>query len=168
MELNQSFGIDYKEIWSLLRPDCVICNWAFEVANGTQCKKCPFISGSWSTGKNLKKKLPRPGCGVKFTEAFQHLNLVFKNCIGKHQLFYFLYHPELKFKYPEIPEQNFLGDDRNAKNWFWILHHTNGNFWDDRKFNLMLCLCGAEHLFFEKLTKQAKKIMFSKELTFIR
>jgi hypothetical protein len=168
MGTNQSLGIDYTPILNLLTSYCDVCQWAYEVANGTKCKKCPFVSASWGTGKGVKKKLPRPGCGAELVNELKKLGLTFKNSLGKHQLFYFLHHPELNFKYPEIPEQNFLGDDRNGKNWFWIIHHCNGNFWDDRKFNLMLCLCGAEHLFFEKQNKQAKKIMFSKKLTFIR
>ena len=154
--------INYKGIWNILKPDCVICNWPLEVAMKTACKSCPFISGSWNTTKKSKYRMPRPA----ISKDFNGLGIdKYINKLGKHQLYFFLYNPDLNFELPNIPDYD-MNDKLTNEHTKWILHHINGNFWDDRQFNLLLCL-NNEHGFFEKQIRDAVKNIKLKLTEFI-
>lgn len=131
--------------WSLLKLECVTCNMCERREQNTRCEDCPFIFNSVYNHKqkgNVPKR-SRVGCGVKFKEfglkkiKYQH--------VGKHQLYFFLFHPELRFRMPDFPATDMFGNPF-SNTWTWHIHHLNGLFYDDRKENLLLCL-NTEHPF---------------------
>ena len=72
-------------------------------------KKC----SSCDLKKKIKNKNVCAKCDFKFgRDGAYHT----KNNISKSHLFYFLYHPELNFKFPELPEKDFLGTEKRKPN----------------------------------------------------
>ena len=126
-------NVDIEGIKSLLKKQCVICDVSEKRMHGIRCKKCPFVFNTQDTNS----KRARVGTGAKFYKYGVPKDT------GKHQFYYFLYYPELNFEYPPVPEID-LYDNVNPGTWRWIIHHLNGNHFDDRIWNLLLVL-NTEH-----------------------
>ena len=110
-----------EEIKKLLKSECITCDLSIK------CSSCPFVKGD--NGIN---------CGQQFKQ-FGIYNY------GKQYLFYFLHHPELNWKLPPIPECDYLGNKRiDRKIFCWIIHHEDGNHYNDNIWNQILCI-NTEH-----------------------
>ena len=84
--------IDIGGVKSLLKPECAICDIDRMVYHKCRCDNCPFIKNSVTFTKYGGKRT-RWAAGVKFRKY----GLENYSDIGKCQLFYFIYHPELNF-----------------------------------------------------------------------
>jgi len=150
---HQGLNIDRKGCESLLNPEkskgklCVTCNRHERRSRKTICKKCPFSFNSASTAGAGS----RVGCGAIFSKY----GIIDPGNVGKCWFFYFMYYPDLQFKFPDLPFRDYLGNynkfkipfnilDERIKQFRWIMHHWNGLDWDDRVWNLMLVL-NTEH-----------------------
>lgn len=112
---------DINEIRSLLKAECTNC---IEI---NKCSNCPFQLGWLYHSYEIYT-------GPKFNK----FNI---NRIYKHYLYYFLSHPELEFKFPELPKYDKLGNsDNDGILWRWEIHHKDGNHRNDEEFNLELLL----------------------------
>lgn len=139
-------NLNVAGIWSLLKADCVTCDMHMRREVGTRCPDCNFIFNSKYNHKKqgTKPSRSRVGCGAKFKQFGLNENY---SHVGKHQLYFFLFHPELNFKLPEFPSHDMFGNPQTP-NWYWHIHHLNHLYWDDSKDNLMLCI-NTEHKFIE-------------------
>lgn len=161
------FKVDTKGLWSVLDPEpggkvkkvCVTCNMHERRSRGNRCKKCPF---------NFKSTEPENGSKVGMGAKFKPFIKVYtgavnsdgsrevRDCtlddiveIGKCQFFYFMYHPELEWEFPPLPDMDSLGnirkgselaktckDKKKLKTFMDTIHHNNTIWHDDRYFNL--------------------------------
>ena len=129
--------INYKELYNLIKPECVTCSKQV-------CKNCNFVKGhNLQTGKLFKK------IGVPLG-------------LEKCKLFYFIYYPELNWKFPILPEYDFLNNNKHSKQFNWVIHHEDGNHHNDNKWNLILCL-NTEHRHFHNLTNHPMKNIESRK-----
>lgn len=148
-KVKSMINIDWDGVKSLIRwkePNvCANCNVKVRMLNGTRCKPCHFgpSSGQRKTNPNY------------FTHGFAPLTIFRKYGVpkewGKAQLFYFFYYKELNNEFPK--PQSILdlnGVTVSQAKIDWILHHMNGENWNDHIWNLILCL-RHEHSFFEKM-----------------
>lgn len=145
-------AINTRGIINLLNPEkekgkyCSNCNLHYMRSTKQRCEKCPFVfNSSYINGAS------RVAPGSRFRE----FNIPNVEKLGKHHIFYFLYHSELKFEFPPIPEINMFGVE-STETTTWIIHHINGRSWDDSVWNLLLAL-NNEHNFFENLTVKENK-----------
>ena len=105
---------------SVLKPECVDCR---SIMKG--CCDCPFTAQNYRYFR---------------VKRLHGLNSRYYGMM-KHHLYYFMYHPELDFKYPTLPDFDYLGNCRiDGKRWHWVVHHEDGNSWNDREWNLLLML----------------------------
>lgn len=151
MAVGISDIIDYDNLnipglWSLVRLECMTCEMIKMRDDGKRCIGCPFVFNSTYNNEShdISKRRVRVGCGVNFRDfgikQWTHL--------GKHQLYFFLQHPELEFRLPGIPLFDMFGAPKQST-WAWHIHHLNHKYYDDRKENLFLCL-NTEHNFIDK------------------
>jgi len=145
--------LDIPGIWSLLKHECITCDKHTKHLSGVECEDCFLIfNSSYNHQKGARKEdeRRRVGCGKHFKQF--GLNEKYSH-VGKHQLYFFLFHPELSFKLPEFPPLDMFGNPEPIKNgkpiWTWHIHHLNGVYYDDRKENLVLCL-NTEHKFIDE------------------
>ena len=111
-------------IHEILKHDCMTCDFWEKFKSKIKCDDCPFTKSSQGavTGKKFKKY------GIKVG-------------IPKQYLYYFLNHPELNWKLPNIPDEDYLGNSRlNYNRWNWEIHHEDGNHWNDSEWNQLLVL----------------------------
>jgi len=112
---------DISGIRTLLKDSCYNCE------SFIKCNNCPF---------ELKwlYRYYEAYTGVQFIEFGI-------NGLYKHHLYYFLYHPELDFVFPELPKIDKLGNSRSSGiQWRWEVHHKDGNHRNDSDNNLELLL----------------------------
>jgi len=133
-------NIDVDGMWSLIKPDCTICNLVERDKENTICSDCNFGFNS-----RYNEKRTRVCCGKEFRKYGIKYNLY--HHVGKHQVLYFLYHPELNFKFPPFPDFDMFGRPQKDT-WKYHIHHMK-KFYIDTKEDLLLCLI-SEHGFFEK------------------
>ena len=146
--------IDRKGILSLLKHDkfgnieCVDCNLKVRMIKKIRCSDCPFVScsGERKTAKNYFAI--GVACGAKFRQYGINPN----GRLGKVQLFYLLYHPELNWYLPNGSE----------------IHHLNKENWNDHKWNLVLCKTGAEHKTVEAEQNKYRKMLNEQSFTHLR
>lgn len=138
--------IDIPGIWSLLKPECITCNThEIYMDMSKQCIGCNLSMNGINQGnKDSDNCSSRPA----LRSVFKKYGILKPERVGKHQLYFFLHNLYLNFKYPELPDFDIFGNKKNDK-WLYHLHHINGNFFDDRKENLILLLA-TEHKFFAK------------------
>ena len=115
--------VNIKLITELLKDDCIDCN----IRNRVRCVDCPFVFDK-----------PR----VLLSQLFIDRGI---KKIQKHELYFFLYNPHLMWSYPELPDYDFNNNYfKNYKRWNWVVHHEDGNHWNDNIWNLLLVL-NTEH-----------------------
>ena len=119
---------DIDKIKLLIRAECRSCNLKQKIEALDVCDDCNFANA-------------RDGSYLKGYD------------ISKSHLFYFLSHPELNFKFPDLPDQDFLGNERSGTYWRWELHHEDGNHWNDEEWNVMLVL-KTEHMHLHTVGRQ--------------
>jgi len=109
---------------------------------------------------NLKQKVNIcQDCNFKYSRDGSFLREI---KISKSHLFYFLYHPELNFKFPELPYEDYLGNNKDdQKQWRWELHHEDGKHWNDVEWNLILVL-KTEHQHLHGGVIQTEEVKASK------
>jgi len=110
-------------IKSHLKKECIDC-----CNINIQCTYCIFEKGG-----SVKK--------TYFTEY---------TLIRKSHLFFFLNNPNLLWTFPELPEYDFLNNHISEKQFTWVIHHEDGNHWNDNIWNHILCL-NTEHRHFHNL-----------------
>lgn len=143
--------VDINGVIGLLKKDCIMCNLTLRKAAFCICKDCPFIFSSRTNKENNPNTTrTRTGCGKPFRKY--GINWA----MGKERLFYFLYHPELDFEWPPLPEYDTLGNHHTEKKFMWAIHHINGLYWDDSPWNLLLCL-NTEHGYFEGESRREER-----------
>lgn len=141
VEKNREKRIDVKKILEILKIDCIICDVYRKKKEKIACKNCPFRLNSITENKRYGKRTRV--CPAEFFKSF---GIKKPGDIGKHTLFYFLYHPEFNFKLPK--------DDKGRS---YHIHHKNGLYYDDRYENLVL-VTNSEHRVLEaELTKNEKE-----------
>jgi len=79
----------------------------------------------------------------------------------KHHFFYFLYHPELNWKFPNIPMKD-LNENLTSKTDHWVIHHEDENHYNDLEWNLILLL-NSEHSRYHKIKNNPMKLEVNKE-----
>ena len=138
--------IDFEGIRKFLETmedDCRICDHAKRKLEGKLCNNCCMRSNS---SYDEKRRRVYPGA------IFKQFGLINLPAMGKHMFFYFLDHEELDFTYPVIPDKDLIENvnrdvypnAKNKKYFLWHIHHENEEYWNDSKYNLMLCL-NTEH-----------------------
>lgn len=137
-------NIDRNGIISLLRKDCVTCNVSLRKHLKTRCDPCHFSPKSGDRKSNANF-IP---LGATPKAIFKKYGIENPGELGKTRLYYFLYHPELNFKYPPIPQFDIFGNPTDEKAQ-WLIHHMNKNNCDDSPWNIILCLRKNEHSYFE-------------------
>ncbi len=120
--------IDLEKIKKLLNPECITCNVAHKYKYKLNCPNCIFTCDSFTRS------------------LFKETGLT--KSIYKHHLYYFIYNPELEFKYPDLPDYDYLNNHKNKYKeniWNWDIHHEDGNHWNDNQWNLLLVLKTEHH-----------------------
>jgi len=115
---------------------CINCNIYDKKEKNERCTSCFFKIGS--DGAETSKIL---------------YNTLYKIPIGipKPKLFYFLYYPELNFSFPTLPNVDLFGNEKyNRKKWNWVIHHEDGNHYNDNIWNLILLLNIEHHIIHSK------------------
>ncbi len=112
--------VDVEGLLSILKEDCIECN------DIKKCSDCIFFYGN--NGMNTRSNIKRFGI----------------NNLGKQYLYYFLQNPELNWKLPLIPEEDYLGNNKQNRKLSWEIHHEDGNHYNDNKWNQILVL-NTEH-----------------------
>ena len=122
--------INRRGLLRILKWECMMCNFYEELGKGTMCQDCPFCKNSVGESGTVSR------VGLK-QSVFMPLGLTKKQCEnwGKHQLFMYLYYPELNWQPPPIPEYDNYGHIVKART-RWTIHHINGNHHDNTKDNL--------------------------------
>ncbi len=132
--------IEQTKILELIKPECVSCNFN----KRTRCNNCNFVKGhNLQTGKTFKK------IGIPIG-------------LEKSKLFYYLYHSELNWKLPNIPEYDFIGNHKSTRQFHWVLHHEDCNHFNDNEWNLILCL-NTEHKYFHNLENHPMKNIHTRQ-----
>lgn len=154
--------IDYAGVHVILdnmEDDCRVCNQAKRKEEGILCDRCCMRSNSTyvrKTGEKRSRVCPS-------TKVFKHFGLINLAAMGKHMFFYFLDNPWLDFTYPELPDEDLFGQVSKEKaielgldpkeygrDFLWHIHHGNREYWNDSKWNLLLCL-NTEHMAFDTM-----------------
>lgn len=145
--------INRRGVLRVLKWRCITCNVYEEMGKKTQCDDCPFCRNS-----SVKKGQPSR-IGLK-QSVFLPLGLTKKQCEnwGKHQLFMYLYYPDLNWQPPPIPDYDNYGNFVNKDTAKQTIHHINGIHFDDRKDNLTWRLQG-DHIRDEQLNFKQKKFL---------
>jgi len=136
--------IDRNGILSLLKRDkngnveCIYCNFRIREVKNIKCPNCPFIKCS---GERKTKADYFTG-GVACGAAFRPFGIPPEGRLGKSYLFYFLFYPELEWSIPD-------GE---------VLHHKDGNNYNDHKSNLERCLAEI-HSSIESNERKMEKII---------
>jgi len=129
----------------LLKPDCVTCNTHERQLNNDQCSDCKLLlSASNYRNENQQKRRPRPALSAEFKKY----GITQPSHVGKHQLYFFLHHSYLNFKFPDFPDFDMFGNPKKDS-WVYHIHHLNRIWYDDSSTNLV-ALLPSEHPFFEK------------------
>lgn len=137
--------LDYKGILSEIRVHCIKCNPQALIEQGLRgkgkndgvfCKvigkDCPFVVTS--------KKGPNAQCVAPSSKVFRKYGLRTINdkstyLYGKSHFFFYLYHPDMNWQPPEMPDINRYGKVVDKEKDIWTLSHVNGNHYDDSKMN---------------------------------
>jgi len=154
--------IDRQGIISFLKPDCIDCNMHLRKLEKTRCSDCKLIFNSTYWNNNKTYRRTRVGCSREFSKY----GIDNPPELGKCQLFYFLYHPELNFKLPPVPMVDLNKNTWLDKKFIWHLHHINGEYWNDNIWNLLLCL-STEHKSIENAEQKYIKEMKDKSFKLI-
>jgi hypothetical protein len=121
-----------NQLNKLIKDECKTC----KINTNNRCVDCNFIlNGNRNiyVGKEIRK------LGVPLIE--------------KHKFYYFLYNPELNWKFPLLPDFDYNEKYiKNMKQLFWVVHHEDGNHYNDNKWNLILML-NNEHQQLHRLEK---------------
>jgi len=144
--------VDIEGILSLIKPDCKDCNLNLRRRINEEnkkkgkkeekygvCKDCKFTLGS-TDRKSTKHDF---SMGIGLSAAFKKCGILDYENWGKSRLYYFIYHPELNFEFPPIPEFDKYGK-KTTKNTKYVIDHINGKNHDDNYFNIQACL-NSEH-----------------------
>lgn len=112
--------------------ECKICDVITKHKNKQKCSHCIFVadinSNQVYTNGVLKQFGIRP--------------------LRKHHFFFFIYHPELQWKFPLISSYDLEGN-KTRENEYWNIHHEDCNHLNDNKWNLIL-LFNSEHVRFHR------------------
>ncbi len=115
-----------KAIEGLLKDECIYCSIEKKKSN-IRCTDCNFKIGA---------------DGLEGGRKFKPFGLY---TYPKSHIFYFLYYPELNFKFPCIPTIDYIGNTKDSHmRWHWVIHHEDGNHNNDNIWNLIL-LINTEH-----------------------
>lgn len=120
--------VDIRGIKNILRDECITCNIRNKKENGNRCKNCLFMLNG---GNDIIVSTTSKKFGIPIN-------------IKKSHLYYFLYYPDLKWKFPKLPNNDKLGNSKESKKFRWIIHHEDENHFNDHKKNLKLIL-NTEH-----------------------
>ena len=138
--------IDREGILSLIKNDCVDCYLKMRMVKQKlypkitfRCKGCPFISASGERKSAKNYFTTGIACGAKF----KPYGIDPDGRLGKAQLFYLLYHPELNWYLPDGSE----------------LHHLNKENWNDHVWNLFLCNDSSEHTTIEADQNKKRQLL---------
>lgn len=104
-----------------IKLDCIDCDLFDRRSRGSRCSDCMFIIH---------------GNKVKYTAARNGISEI--HLIDKHYLFYYLFHPELRWQMPDGK---------------WELHHKDENHWNDHPSNHELLLPEAHRRLHRNLAK---------------
>jgi hypothetical protein len=157
-------NIDFEGIRNLIasmEDDCRICDRSTKEKEGNLCNNC--CMGSNSSYDEQRRRV-YPG------SIFKQFGLINLPAMGKHTLFWFLDREHLNFTFPDLPDEDLIGNvsekraielglnlaikeerDR-VKVFLWHIHHESTEFWNDREDNTMICL-NTEHPWFGKKNK---------------
>jgi hypothetical protein len=163
--MGRSFAngpINFDGIWGVINSmpnDCSICNLNNRRKNGTICEGCCMGFNSTYSGDGSKRTRVCP------SSIFKQFGLKDVSAMGKHTLFYFLHHPEMNFTFPDLPDEDLLGNiskdkarllgwseeriKKEAKTFIWHIHHEK-KYFNDRKEYIILCLNTEHRGYFEK------------------
>jgi hypothetical protein len=143
--------INKYDITRLLKVDCITCNVYEQIGRGEQCDDCPFCKSSKPTpdSPTLVGLSAVSFKGILTPKQLQNW--------GKHQLFMYLYYPELNWQPPPIPDFDNFGRPVNKATAKWCIHHINGDHTDDRKQNLAWLL-RTDHPMHEQLNNAMKSL----------
>jgi len=153
MILDGNFNL--AGIRALLNSNCVKCNIYEKEGMNKKCPECPFTYTSAST----KGEPSRFGLSAEY---FKPLGLVPDYASGnyregKSNLFMYLYYDRLNWNPPPIVgTKDRFGNDLTADSLF-LIHHIDGNHYNDSKDNLMWCL-KSEHNQIGKYEKDVKEM----------
>ncbi len=151
--------VDYRGIESEICVLCIKCNLQKKTdlgirgdkASGYFCtdfgRKCPFVVTSTRNGE---AQSVAPSSKVFKKYGLRTLNEKSTYLYGKSHFFYYLYHPNMNWKPPELPEKNRFGD-LVYENDIFTLEHRDGDHYNDSKDNLQFSL-KSEHGVFEPNT----------------
>lgn len=151
---------------------CMVCNFYHAYDTGTLCDPCFMKLTS-------KQDPPNGRSRVGITASVESwFNVPKPDNVGKSQIFFFTYYPELNFKYPHVPDIDVEGNvkeesivldeiyrelnkDDKLKNLYWILHHINGDHFDDRIENHGLILSTEHGVLHHRLMTDRLKSVFT-------
>jgi len=125
---------------------CLICNYFEEKGKGTLCGQKPpeIVDGKIVTYDECifcSNSAPVAGApsrvGLK-QSVFLPLGLTKKQCAnwGPHQLFMYLFYPELNWQTPAIPPSDNYGFPVDPEKARQTIHHINNIHYDNRKDNI--------------------------------
>jgi len=116
----------------------------------TKCPDCNFVAASTtSMAKDSAGIIKR--CRTGLGRRFANYGIVNPNDFGKYQLMYFLYYSWLDFRWPVIDPIGTLDVFGNeiTEDTQWHIHHMDGVYFNDSRWNLLLCY-NSEHQTFER------------------
>jgi len=143
------FKIDLEGINNFLYKykHCANCNVNEKYHNKTQCSNCPYYGKSNRNKSGTRKRI------TCITEVARILGVDPKTKqaseIGRSNLIYFYNHPELIWRFPELPEFDLFGN-KNLPSYSWHLHHYK-NEWED---DYLVRVCPREHRTIETMCKR--------------
>lgn len=138
--------IDRRGLIKILSWHCLICNYFEERGKGTLCGQKPLeiINGKIVEYdecifcRNSSQTAGSPSrVGLK-QSVFLPLGFTKKQCEnwGPHQLFMYLFYPELNWQPPPIPPEDNYGFPVDRETVHQTINHQNGKHWDNRKDNI--------------------------------
>jgi len=135
-ELNKILG---------MYPHCQFCELEKVIKLGMQCKDCIFVVNSnHNHYSKVAIKRQRIGCSQK---AFGNiLNTTLCCHVGRTDIVYFYYHPELFYRMPVLPVVDFFGFEINQHT-CWHKHHYKNPYND----KCVIRATNREHVRFENL-----------------
>lgn len=128
---------------------CINCELP-RLSKEERCNGCPWISHSGTKRKGGEKST-QIGCGKEVGELLG-IGSNYDD-VGRKNLFYFLLHPELNWRMPELPEVDFFGNRREELT-RWELHHWGGPFNDLR----LVRATDREHARFDAMGRRGDTI----------
>jgi len=153
----RKYKVDYEGLEKFLI-DCNQCNLREKKENGTICPH--YLGHNKKHCGKLRFGCP-PAAGeesrLAVTESVGKLfNVPNPKDHGAHHMFFYVYYQQFNCCFPDKPDFDIDGnvnassilaeaiEEKMHKHFTWIIHHINGNHWDNRKENLALVL-NTEH-----------------------